>query len=238
MLWALLPLKDFTDAKQRLSGVLSPHERRHLFHLMVEDVLDVLANHELIDKTVIVSDEPAAKLLAEHYAVEFWPEQSLAVKGLNGTVTAVARRLQQQGVDSLLVVHGDLPLISSQQITDLIAAQASAPGVTVVADRHHLGTNCMLCSPPAVIDFHYGDNSYHKHRQASQNAGVNFSEIALDGIACDIDNPEDLMVLLARAATGKKSIGYLQEMGIADRLRSMSIGHADAGSEVERDGTQ
>ena len=41
MVWALLPLKDFVNAKKRLSGVLSAAERRRLFHVMVEDVLDV-----------------------------------------------------------------------------------------------------------------------------------------------------------------------------------------------------
>jgi len=39
---ALLPLKEFAAAKQRLSGLLSAAERTQLFQAMVEDVLLVL----------------------------------------------------------------------------------------------------------------------------------------------------------------------------------------------------
>lgn len=237
MVWALLPLKDFVNAKQRLSGVLSPQERRHFFHCMVEDVLDVLAVHEAIEETVIVSDDPSAELLAEHYGVKFWPEQSLPGNGLNAVVTGLASELQQRGVEDLLVVHGDLPLLDAGQINTLLAGHKPAPSVTVAPDRHHRGSNCLLCSPPAVIDFHYGENSFYKHQQACENRGAMFSEVKLDGIGCDIDNPEDLLVLLERAGAEKKSIRYLQQMGIAERLQAMSIGGNVGQSACERDKT-
>jgi len=84
MVWAILPLKDFVDAKQRLSGVLTDHERRHLFHAMVEDVLDVLAGHPALEQTVIVSDDPGAESLAERYGVMVWSEMSLGLTGGRG----------------------------------------------------------------------------------------------------------------------------------------------------------
>lgn len=235
MVWALLPLKDFVNAKQRLSGVLSPHERRHFFHSMVEDVLAVLAHHEGIEKTVIVSDDPSAELLAEHYGVDFWPESSLAGSGLNAVVTAFARQIQQLGVDSLLVVHGDLPLLTGEQLDRLLASHSSSPGVTLAPDRHLLGSNCLLCSPPAVIDFHYGENSFQLHRQACERSDVVFSECLLDGVSCDVDNPEDILVLLQKSATDKKSVRYLKETGIAERLQAMSIGDGSAALKIDRD---
>jgi 2-phospho-L-lactate guanylyltransferase len=42
-MWALLPLKRFSAAKQRLAGVLSPAERRSLVLAMASDVLDTLS---------------------------------------------------------------------------------------------------------------------------------------------------------------------------------------------------
>ncbi len=237
MVWALLPLKDFVNAKQRLSGVLAPHERRHFFQAMVEDVLDVLAGHEAITQTLIVSDDPSAKLLAEHYAVKYWPEQSLAGTGLNGVVSTVAQRLQRQGVDSLLVVHGDLPLLSADQLNQLIAAHVAAPAVTLAPDRHGQGSNCMLCSPPAVVDFHYGEQSYQQHQAACADRGVRFNALTLPGIACDIDTPEDLMVLLECGDREKKSIRYLHEQGIAQRLRAMSIGIETIENSAQREQT-
>lgn len=237
MLWALLPLKSFVNAKQRLSGVLSPQQRQHFFHFMVEDVLEVLANHAGIDKLVIVSDDPGAELLAEHYGVDYWPEESLPGSGLNAVVAGFARTVAQRGVDSLLVVHGDLPLLSGAQLDQLIAAHGLAPAVTIAPDRHQQGSNCLLCSPPTVIDFHYGENSLQKHRQASESRGVTMLELALPGIACDIDSPEDLLVLLESPQAGKKSIRYLQETGIAERLQSMSIGQETLEPGFKRDET-
>jgi 2-phospho-L-lactate guanylyltransferase len=204
---------------------------------MVEDVLQVLAAHSAIDKVVVVSDDPAAELLAEHYQVDYWPEQSLPGSGLNAVVTAFAKAAQLRGVASLLVVHGDLPLLSAGQIDSLLASHAPAPAVTVAPDRHQQGTNCLLCSPPTVIDFFYGDNSLQKHRRACRDSGATWSQLMLDGIACDIDNPEDLLVLLAQQQTGKKSIRYLHETGIAARLQAMSIGSNALEPFVDRDDT-
>ena len=42
-IWALVPVKDLRDAKQRLADVLDADERRALFRAMLEDVLAVLA---------------------------------------------------------------------------------------------------------------------------------------------------------------------------------------------------
>ena len=42
-MWALLPLKRFSSAKQRLAGVLTPTERRALVLAMASDVLATLA---------------------------------------------------------------------------------------------------------------------------------------------------------------------------------------------------
>ena len=77
-MWAILPLKDFVSAKQRLSGVLSASERRRLFHAMVEDVLSALSHAETIDSIVIVSDDPAASLLAERYGAVVLDEPAAA----------------------------------------------------------------------------------------------------------------------------------------------------------------
>ncbi len=41
-MWAVLPAKDFNDAKQRLASVLDGAARRGLFRAMYEDVLATL----------------------------------------------------------------------------------------------------------------------------------------------------------------------------------------------------
>ena len=226
MLWALLPLKDFVNAKQRLAGVLAPHERRRLFQAMVDDVLTVLAQHPDIDKTVIVSDDPSAELLAEHYGVSHWPESTVQGAGLNSVVTSAAALFTARGVDSLLVVHGDLPLLNSKEISDLVAAHRALPkpAVSIAPDRHQQGSNCLLCTPPQAISFQYGEGSLPKHRAEAERAGVVAHVMPLAGIGCDVDVAADIMVLLqATATTNKRSLDYLYDSGIAERLSAMLV---------------
>lgn len=226
MVYAILPLKDFVNAKQRLAGVLAPHERRGFFQAMVEDVLDVLSQHELIEQVVILSDDPSAALLAERYQVQHWSEKSLNAAGLNGVITAAAKKLTEQGVSDLMIVHGDLPLISHQEIQQLVEAHQLSvqPAVTISPDTAMQGTNCMLCSPPAVINFYYGENSLLKHSEESKRCNITANVVPQPGLSCDMDNPADIEVLLASEQTLKHSFRYLIDNGIAGRLSAMSIG--------------
>ena len=119
-MWALLPLKDFVQAKQRLTGCLTVSERRGLFHAMVEDVLTVLAAHSGFERIVVVSDDPAAQLLAEHYRIDCWSERDLGLSGLNGVVSAALNKMavltaNESHPVAAMVVHGDLPLLGEQE---------------------------------------------------------------------------------------------------------------------------
>lgn len=223
MVWAVLPLKDFVNAKQRLSGVLANHERRHLFHTMVEDVLTVLAGHPSLQQTVVVSDDPSAALLAEHYGVECWPESDFNASGLSAVVDAVAARLAAQGVESMLVVHGDLPLLTSAEITALVNLhqQAVAPAITIAPDTRDDGSNCLIASPPDVIRYQYGKGSFKKHCQAAQQLAATVNRLALAGASRDIDNPADLSALSAHTNPAIHTLRYLHDSGIKERLETM-----------------
>ncbi|GAB5452074.1 MAG: hypothetical protein Hals2KO_24020 [Halioglobus sp.] len=93
---AVVPLKDLVQAKSRLAGLLSPAERRDLAQAMAEDVLATLAQHAGIAETVLVSDDPAAAMLASHYGARWQPERALGCRGLNAVLTRVCNNLQGQ----------------------------------------------------------------------------------------------------------------------------------------------
>lgn len=228
MVWALLPLKDFVNAKQRLSGVLAAHERRALVQAMAEDVIEQLVAAPL-ERIVLISDDPSASLLAEHYGVEHWPEGALLKTygvsgGLNAAVGAGAQRAAQLGAQAVLVVHGDLPLLATDEITQILqtAATLPTPAVVLVSDRREQGSNCLLCAPPTVLAFQYGENSFAHHRHSALAAGVAVKTLQLDGAACDIDTPADLLTLLDCQAA-RHSVRYLHDSGIAGRLRAMAL---------------
>ena len=217
---ALLPLKDFVSAKQRLSGVLAPHERRALFHAMVEDVLSALTKSQLIHHVLIVSDDPAAGLIAAKFGAACISERQLGVGGLNPVVTAAARYLKQQGFQRILITHGDLPLIDAQSVDAMLVS--STDGVCIAPDAQRDGSNVMICCPPDAIDFHYGSGSCTAHQQAAQARGVLCELFLSDCLALDIDFPADLFALIKKPMLNATATGqFLQQSGIADRLRAM-----------------
>jgi 2-phospho-L-lactate guanylyltransferase len=64
MTHAVLPIKRFDAAKQRLAPSLEPAQRRELAEAMVADVLQALAQVTGLAEVIVVSGEPAVAPLA------------------------------------------------------------------------------------------------------------------------------------------------------------------------------
>ena len=216
---AVLPVKDFGHAKQRLAGFLSAVERRLLAEAMAEDVLETLSQvSELSEIIVVTRDERAFELAARHGA------RVLAEPSNDGQSAAVERAaaaLGRAGVESLLQVPGDVPGASADEIAAVLAAHGrasdGAPAVTLVPSYDRRGTNCVLCSPPDALPFAFGHDSFEPHCEAARAQGIAPRIIALPGLGLDIDTPDDLRAFMARPAAGR-TLDYLRESGIAERL--------------------
>jgi 2-phospho-L-lactate guanylyltransferase len=235
----LLPLKEFAAAKQRLAGVLSSAERAQLFEAMVEDVLHVLTAHPSAGNIAICSRDQAARWLASYYGIEFIDEAKLLTCNLNETVYAASREVFARGENNLVVVHGDLPLLSANEFAEFLQThnnrQASA--VTIAPDRRASGTN--LLAWRALPDFTtcYGENSFRRHCGQAKTLNVEPAICDLPGACCDIDEPEDLLRLLSQPSppiNAIKSLAFLRGSGIADRLLAMQHG-ANAGCGDDRE---
>ena len=229
-MWALLPLKEFAHAKQRLSGVLSAGERYQLFEAMVRDVLSVLLRHPDIERTLIISDDPAAKTLAAEYRAELLSESGLQVNGLNPAVQAGVDVLAKRGIDDVMVVHGDLPLLTHGEITCLLEAHrqqgeasdatSANPMLTIIPDERREGTNCLLCTPASSLTYCYGRQSFLAHATQASRIGLPLQVLRLPGLMCDIDTPADLVNLVQRATPdiAVHSYDYIHSIGLAGRL--------------------
>lgn len=220
----LLPLKEFAAAKQRLSGVLSSAERAQLFQAMVEDVLRVLTMHPAIERIVICSRDHSAQWLARYYDVEFLDEATLYCNDLNGAVSAAAQCFAREGCADLLVVHGDLPLLSVQNISDFLARHAGdAPTITIAPDRRGTGTNLLAWRALPKFSVNYGIDSFQRHcaQARALNAVLNICD--LPGARCDIDEPDDLLLLWSQSFsdTASRSLAFLRDSGIAERLHAL-----------------
>ncbi|MCB1841956.1 MAG: 2-phospho-L-lactate guanylyltransferase, partial [Halioglobus sp.] len=192
----MLPLKDLVQAKTRLAGLLRPSERRALAQAMAEDVLSVLAGHPSVERIVILSDDPAAGLLAGKYRAECWSERALGCAGLNPVLQSASQKLLDEGATRMIALHADLPLLCAADVTAVEAALDAGFGPVVGPDRHATGTNLLAFDVADVPVFSFGEDSFQRHMAAAHAVRARPRRIDRPGIAQDVDDAADLAVLL------------------------------------------
>src|SRR4029453_6097914 len=103
------------------------------------------------------------------------------------------------GVGGVVVLPGDIPLASPEELASLIGSRPSAPGVTLAPSRDGNGTNAMLLAPPDAIAPCYGPGSYLQHMSQAMARHIDVNVLHLAGVARDLDEPADLAALSAAA---------------------------------------
>lgn len=225
-MWAIVPIKQFQLAKQRLAPGLDATERAGLMRAMAEDVLDCVGRTPGITRILVVSREPEAAALAAAVGAELLVESE---GGLIAAVTEGAAAAARAGARGILIVPGDLPLADPEDLQQVLEAHRDAPAVTLVADAAGEGTNCLACTPADLIDFRFGAASCGAHQRAARDAGVEPTLLAVPALALDVDTPADLAAFAGRARGGH-AVAFLEASGIASRLRSAPGSGADAAS--------
>lgn len=196
MAQALVPLKNLIHAKSRLAGVLGNSERYALALAMVEDVLGVLDEHQDITAITLLSDDPGASLLAQKYSAAYWPESSLGCRGLNPLIECASERLLASGPEPLVVLHGDLPLLTVDDISAVLACQAKLDGLIVGCDSQGKGTNLLAFDAASAPRFCFGTDSCTAHVASASNAGVAVKVLRRVGIGVDVDEAVDLAYIM------------------------------------------
>jgi 2-phospho-L-lactate/phosphoenolpyruvate guanylyltransferase len=209
---AVLPVKRFVDAKQRLSDGLPAATRRALAEAMLIDVLVALRRTDGVSEVVVVTAEPAAEALAHGYGARVVHESREA-----GQLAAAELGLRDAaGADMVLLVPGDCPALDPRELDALLASVAPAPSVVVVPDRHGTGTNGLLLRPPSVIAPAFGPGSRERHEQLAADAGAALLVEPLPSLVLDVDTPADLEAM--RAALEGSRGGAAHTRGLLRRL--------------------
>jgi 2-phospho-L-lactate guanylyltransferase len=186
---AVLPIKSFDEAKQRLRAELDPTPRRALVEAMFSDVLIALRRAALVDQVLVVSADNVAQRIAGGYDAMVVEDEVL---GHNQAALRGAARALELGVDRVLMVPGDCPLLRPTELDELLARPVPSPSLLVVPDRHGTGTNALVLTPPNALAPAFGPGSHERHREHASTAGVHVETVDVPSLALDIDTPEDL----------------------------------------------
>jgi 2-phospho-L-lactate guanylyltransferase len=193
---AVLPIKRFGSAKQRLDNGLSDGTRRALAEAMVTDVLIALRRAKYVDEVLVVSGETMAVALAAGYdaaAVIDDPDDI----GHSAAARRGVQAAMERGATRVLLVPGDCPALDPAELDELLedAEGVAAPNVVVVPDRHGDGTNALLLTPPDAIQPAFGPGSRERHERLAQEAGATCTVIAVPTLGLDVDTVDDLTAL-------------------------------------------
>jgi 2-phospho-L-lactate/phosphoenolpyruvate guanylyltransferase len=192
---AILPVKSFGAAKQRLAPALGAGSRQVLARAMFSDVMATLRRVPELDSIVVVTADPVAEQAARAERVQVLrdTEQSgqSAAAGI-GVSHALASRFERA-----LLVPGDTPLLDPGEVAGLLALDAT---VAIVPDRHGTGTNGLLLSPPDAIEPSFGPGSLSRHVAAAEAAGVRYLVEQVQTLMLDVDTGDDLAALEAALA--------------------------------------
>jgi 2-phospho-L-lactate guanylyltransferase len=194
----LIPVKGFRNAKQRLSPLLGVADREILAETMFRDLLkQAVAARGLKAVYVVTGDDKVAALAAE-FGAQIIREP--AENGETGAVDFARIDLKNRGWEAVLIIPGDLPLVRTQDIEQILAqvpSDATAPFALLVPSHDHLGTNALLLAPPDLIKLRFGYDSFTFHMSQVTAHGLPIRFFENTAIALDIDEPKDLQRFLS-----------------------------------------
>ncbi len=190
---AILPVKRFQLAKQRLSAELSPEFRGDLAEAMVADVLCALSECERVEATLVVTNEDRVTELAREWGAESVPDPHES--GQSAAAAIGVARAMADGFDRALLVPGDCPALDPIELDGLLGDSRTAASVVIVPDRHGIGTNGLLLTPPNALMPTFGPGSCRRHRERAAAAGAACRVAQLPSLLLDVDTPRDLDAL-------------------------------------------
>ena len=217
---AILPVKRFARAKQRLGESVEDSLRLALAGAMVADVLQALADTQAVQRTIVVTmEESVAGAAAELGAVVV---EDAAESGQSAATALGVRRALADGFERVLCVPGDCPALDPEELDALLQPRPGEglPGVVIVPDRHGTGTNGLLLAPPTAIAPSFGPGSCERHRALAAAAGAACRIERASSLLLDIDTGADLDALRDRLAGSTAR---------AERTRAVLGGEAPAG---------
>ena len=175
----VIPVKDFTRAKLRLAPELQPAEREALARQMATTVVEAAAP---LPAVIVCDSEPVREWADEVGARVIWTPGL----GLNGAVQQGVATLASEGCATAIVAHSDLPLARD------LAWVGATPGVTLVPDRKHDGSNVLAVPTDIGFRFSYGPGSFAAHRAEAARLGQQVRIVNDPRLSWDVDLPADL----------------------------------------------
>ena len=184
----IIPVKSFSKSKSRLN--LPESKVTNLCEIMLKEILQVVSETKSIDDVLLVSkDESAFKIGKQFRCTEIVDEKE---SGVNDAITLANRYLAENRYDCSIVLPQDLPLITTEDLNNLIWFYEKTKNAIIVPSRHFDGTNALVRRPKLDLKTRYDEGSYRFQFEPLIATNVKYSLGLIHRIMIDVDSVLDV----------------------------------------------
>jgi len=138
----------------------------------------------MVTRIALATPEPA---LADRLQTDLISDPG----SLNGALQNATSWALRASATQLLILPGDLPLISPGAVEALLRSAREVPSITMTATRDG-GTGALLLAPPNVVPPVFGERSFQHHLDLARRKAVAVTTPSIDAFTRDLDTMEDL----------------------------------------------
>ena len=220
-LWAIIPVKPFSEGKSRLAACISPQQRHALNRELLTRTLAAINMAQIDAQIVVVSRDSNALTVAERAGSHALAEESqpcttpLAHRGpapdglppsscsrvetepelqLNAALTQAARYAVARGATKVLILPTDMPNLTAEDVRAMASPRGRGPQIIIAPSRDG-GTNALMLQPGQAIPFAFGRDSFRRHQRLAVEAGIPVRVVESSSLVFDIDLPEDYRLI-------------------------------------------
>lgn len=188
--WAIVPFRGSHGAKRRLEHALPQSARSKLVLAMLDDVLDALSQAKNLDGILLVSRSQEATAIARKWGATLFRESGATL--VEALVEASDKLAREYLAKAVMIVPGDVPLISTTEVDNLLQTHSD---VTLVPDQKRIGTNALICKPPNAFPYVFDGRSYQPHLAEATKAGLRVKTVQSEEFGVDVDTINDLLTV-------------------------------------------
>ncbi len=206
----IIPVKNLSNSKNRLSKILGGYQRQLLVLVMLEDIIRELSNSDYINKIYILTDDEVLKktvfnsnvvVVIQEYGLDINTSIKTFLNNVYGEVNS----------QPVIIIPSDIPLIKCETVEEIIKKISQTKRSVIISPAHDNGTNLIALPANRIINFHYGANSFREHVTEILNTGLNPLIYDTADLELDLDTPEDVYQLV-HSGVHRKTVIYLAKM--------------------------
>jgi len=214
----LIPVKNLSNAKQRVAALLDQPTRTQLAQAMLLDVLEAIHAWPNRPPVALVTSDDFAARRAQVFGFNVIPDR--ANHSETDAIEMATEVCVARGERTTLVLPADIPLVQPAELEQILHA-APSEGSVLVPSADGRGSNAIWRCPAALFPLRFGNDSFKPHLSAARATRKPCVVLSLPGIGLDIDNPADLRQLAATPGE-TRSQQFARQLDLAELRRAAS----------------